>query len=892
MLLRFLLVIGCTFFAIQHGAHAQQQLSLLITADGINRDSTALYMKQKNIVQAIRYEKACLKEAAQKWGKDAYQLYSYYEQLAILFVEIEEYGQSRKSLKRAIYLLETNGEASQMIKNYYHKLARIYTRLAHIGFYSYLPAEEVFYYYEKGLYYASNNTQKRYIHFSYLLDQSYDCVNRYEFDCTYEYYLQADSIWQAHKHEYSNDTEFKMLEAEMMALLGLYWQRKLDYEKSRYYYKKYIEIWEQHGEGLHRYRAINVIMRLAETYMGGTKEITKSDSLIYYTQLALHKACKQCQSMELSELPNAEDLYPLLYNYGILKQLARSIQGRAYDFGDKEEKIRSLNIALNITNIADQLHYQTLKRVVELREGKSEEIIRHSMFTYQYGIVFAQMLYEITQSDSTLDKIFYYTQRMKAQQLWLARSQNNANNELQLPDTLIAQERVLLDEIQYYETQLLKAQQSGRMEETREIEYSKLYHSQLAYEEFQIALSLKYPANWEARWQHTPLTIAQVKQQLKEDEVLIEYTGSNECYQAFVITKSQPTQYVALATLVDDCRSKAKEIQELNSLMRNSPLLRNKSRQKFIQLSHSLYNYLMKPLAHLIEGKKRLIIISNGATHYLPFEVLISSDEWKPFTKLDYLIKSFEISYHYSSTLFVESRITPPFGHEGIFAFAPVYDDMQQTSLAETQQQQRISSNLRAFDESGQYLALPESEREVKQIIALFDDVPDKNTLSLRAAATEASLKDALERPYKYFHIAGHSFADIQHPKFSGIACYEQSQQQQEDGILYTGEIYNLRTQADLVTLSSCESGHGQSRFFEGLIGLNRAFYYAGAPNVMFSLWKVYDKVSAQLMIDFYKNVLNGQSYASSLHEAKMKLLEKEETASPHFWGAYLLIGR
>ena len=78
----------------------------------------------------------------------------------------------------------------------------------------------------------------------------------------------------------------------------------------------------------------------------------------------------------------------------------------------------------------------------------------------------------------------------------------------------------------------------------------------------------------------------------------------------------------------------------------------------------------------------------------------------------------------------------------------------------------------------------------------------------------------------------------------------------------------------------------------EGLLGLNRAFIYAGTPNVVYSLWKVYDKVSAKLMVDFYKGVLEDKSYSASLRKAKLKLLEDGVTASPHYWSPYLLIGR
>ena len=170
--------------------------------------------------------------------------------------------------------------------------------------------------------------------------------------------------------------------------------------------------------------------------------------------------------------------------------------------------------------------------------------------------------------------------------------------------------------------------------------------------------------------------------------------------------------------------------------------------------------------------------------------------------------------------------------------------------------------------------------------------------LALKEEATENSLKTNLEKPYQFVHIAGHSFADFDNPKFSGIACYEEKSKAEsieakpQDGTLFTGEIYNISSQADLVTLSSCESGNGKLEQSEGLIGLNRAFIYAGTPNVVFSLWKVYDEATGTMMTTFYEYAKEVDSYPAALRKAKLKMLNDSTTASPDIWSAFLLVGR
>ena len=114
-----------------------------------------------------------------------------------------------------------------------------------------------------------------------------------------------------------------------------------------------------------------------------------------------------------------------------------------------------------------------------------------------------------------------------------------------------------------------------------------------------------------------------------------------------------------------------------------------------------------------------------------------------------------------------------------------------------------------------------------------------------------------------------------------------------EDGILYLGEVYNLNLNADLVVLSACETGLGKIARGEGLIGLTRGFLYAGAQNLLVSLWQVNDASTSQLMIDFYRNMLNGESKPTALREAKLALIENDpKYAGPYYWAPFVLIGK
>ena len=124
-------------------------------------------------------------------------------------------------------------------------------------------------------------------------------------------------------------------------------------------------------------------------------------------------------------------------------------------------------------------------------------------------------------------------------------------------------------------------------------------------------------------------------------------------------------------------------------------------------------------------------------------------------------------------------------------------------------------------------------------------------------------------------------------------ASFSSSNKAQTDyETLYLAEVYGLQLQANLVVLSCCQTGVGQYAKGEGLMALNRGFIYAGASNVVYTLYKVDDKPSSELMQNFFTYSLDNKSYCSSLHQAKLDMIADENYARPLFWAGYVLVGR
>ena len=131
---------------------------------------------------------------------------------------------------------------------------------------------------------------------------------------------------------------------------------------------------------------------------------------------------------------------------------------------------------------------------------------------------------------------------------------------------------------------------------------------------------------------------------------------------------------------------------------------------------------------------------------------------------------------------------------------------------------------------------------------------------------------------------------DEKDPELSRI--FLQNSSQTEDGNLFAGEIYNLELEANLVTLSACQTGLGKISKGEGVIGLSRALVYAGAKNIIVSFWSVADQSTADLMRDFYQKMLESKSgYSQNLRQAKLQMIRSENFSAPYYWAPFILIG-
>jgi CHAT domain-containing protein len=159
--------------------------------------------------------------------------------------------------------------------------------------------------------------------------------------------------------------------------------------------------------------------------------------------------------------------------------------------------------------------------------------------------------------------------------------------------------------------------------------------------------------------------------------------------------------------------------------------------------------------------------------------------------------------------------------------------------------------------------------------------------------ASRATLLDGTLGNYRLVHFATHGVLDSERPALSGLVLSRVDERGDPlDGYLRLHDIYNLHLTADLVVLSACQSALGKEFRGEGLIGLARAFMYAGVPRVVGSLWEVSDRATAELMKSFYAGMLQRHLRpAAALRAAQLELANDPRWSSPYYWAGFVLQG-
>jgi CHAT domain-containing protein len=302
---------------------------------------------------------------------------------------------------------------------------------------------------------------------------------------------------------------------------------------------------------------------------------------------------------------------------------------------------------------------------------------------------------------------------------------------------------------------------------------------------------------------------------------------------------------------------------------------------KNFKLGYELFRTLVLP--GLDKNIKNIIFVSDDILHFLPFETLITHKEER-----DWLIKNYKIAYAPSISSLREiiqrKKSNGPKPRMDILAFGdPFFGPWEAGDNGKDIFRDYYNSN--AFN----FFRLKYSGFEIDKISSLFKK--RKIKIFRREEASKEQLINHSLDDYKIIHFATHSIIDEKIPARSSIVL-SLDEDLTQDGFLQMREIYNLKLNSDLVTLSSCQTGLGEFIKGEGIEGINRAFFYAGTSSVLMSLWAVNDQASYQLMERFYFHLRSSESIMSALRKAKLELIDSNTLSHPYYWAGFIVSGK
>jgi CHAT domain-containing protein/tetratricopeptide (TPR) repeat protein len=614
-------------------------------------------------------------------------------------------------------------------------------------------------------------------------------------------------------------------------------------------------------------------MKGRSNYLAGRSHQTLG--IFYLSTNRLPEALEQCESA-VESLRKSRSWRPLAQTYFFLGQAQRRSNM-------KEEAVHSYELSIKIARsigrpetlwraysqlgrLADQqgdwqkafqCYSEAISLIEEMRgelgdPGLKALFMENKFQVYEWMIA---LLHRLKRDEEA----FNYLERAKARNMLdMLGDKAFSSRNVEMGD-LLARERLVREQLQ----ELMRASGPASLQESEKGEESDAGSGEANTEERQeIALlqaehkSLldrieQLNSDLASLLKVNPLTTREVQSLLDDDTVLLAYYTGSEWAGVFLATKGKILG-VDLAIRRRQLAAKVKEFRKETDEGVTVKLFTSREYEKPLT---ELYEILIKPVEKELIGKKHVVVVPHGMLHYLPFQAL-RTPEGK------YLVESYTLSYLPSASVLKYAREKNRGNHKDLFAVANPATDLS---------------------------PLPAAEVEAHEVSALFG----KKEVLLGRAATKTKVKS--DGPlYDLLLFSTHGEMIEADPLKSNLRF---TPTQLDDGKLTVSEIFDMDVKANLVTLSACETGLARGTkgdFPQGddLVGLTRAFMYAGAPSVVASLWKVSDDSTVDLMRSFYAN-LQTMPKAEALQQAQIALAKSGDMASshPYFWAPFILVG-
>ncbi|RVT79686.1 CHAT domain-containing protein [Flavobacterium sufflavum] len=446
-------------------------------------------------------------------------------------------------------------------------------------------------------------------------------------------------------------------------------------------------------------------------------------------------------------------------------------------------------------------------------------------------IAIYEALYQKEQKQTYIEAAFQLAEQSKSGVL---------KNHLLQNKSLSRKEKLHIEQLQNWSNTILKEQQKGDLADIHKI-------NEAIKKQNELMLSLKKIHSKNTASEKETIDLKVLYSKLEKDKsIMIEYFSGFEKMYYFTLENKR----IKLDFYWDNHTATPRIISFLNYFSDTNKI--NDNISNYNHYGNSLYKMLKLPTKSTYQN---LIIIPDGTLNFLPFEALITKESnTTNFAQMHYLLNDYNIGYQNSAQFYLAPNKNKKTQEKTVLGIFPVFENTPFALSYSKNEMQSIQQNFK-----GKYLT---------------NQSANFKNFSNNAAN------------YSILHLSTHaSSGDIETP--ASIKFYDQE-------ILYS-ELYHLNINPDLVVLSACETGIGKLYKSEGAMSIARGFQFAGAQNLLFSLWKVNDYTTSVFMDSFYQNIKNGQSYLEANANAKRDFLKNPNISnakkSPYYWSAFIYYG-
>jgi CHAT domain-containing protein/Tfp pilus assembly protein PilF len=628
----------------------------------------------------------------------------------------------------------------------------------------------------------------------------------------------------------------------LIALGDLEWRRKRFKEAATQYREALARAIESQDQGSAANAHIQLALTLRETgrLEDAATEARQALEIARSTQARLLEAQALCALGEIARDSSRYEEALACFDSGreIVSGTGDPEMSWRLDFGRGQalEKLDRNEAALGA-------YQSAVKTIEQVRSELREERFRAGYIEDKYQVYVA--LVELLIKLERVSEAFSFSERLRARVYLdlLDRGAAPIRSEVQRQTEATLRSRIRLLQNQM-EQESSKSPEQKR--QAFELFSKELAESEREYQDFLGDLMRTEPAYASVRALTVPST-TEVQQKLPRDTALIEYVVGQDSLVIFVLTAEGLHATTVPVSAVD--------LQARVELLRD--LMLRKNTNEWQLPAAGLYKILIEPVAAAgwLRDVSRLYLVPHTTLHYLPFAALLE----KSGNHINALIDDYTLAYlPAAATLIFQTD------HSGaarsVLAMAP--------------------ANTR----------LVYARQESQDISSFF---PRQHKVLVGNQATESSFK-RLAGEYDVIHLATHGYFNKLNPLLSGVVLEPDAD---EDGHMEVHEILRLKLSANLVTLSACDTALGSGYFAEvpagdDLVGLTRAFLFAGTPSVLASLWEVNDRSAGTLMHSFYSHLRNSDKATALALAQRSMHIRNGPYAHPYYWGSFVLVGQ